>query len=519
MNMLEIKKHPNLLNITEFCLKNQAQQFINKTALIISDAPGKEQIFSYAELYELVSKLTMGLGSLHLAKGTIVAIQASDTLDLILLFLAAIAANLVPVPLLLSLSNDEVNYILHDANVAVFFQLGREQNSNVTLPKGCRIMQSREYSKLKNFPFQEMHPHTNFKDPAYIFYTSGSSGTPKGVLHAQAAILGRKPSITYWLNLHESDIVMQTDNLCWTYSMNTGLLDPLQVGATAVIFNPSNRSSIAEDKINGETWLQIIQHYGITVMVSTPDIYNTILNCDKLTYYSIPTLRVAGSAGAPLPQVTQERWQAAFQFPIYTALGMSEISTFISTGPSIPLRNNTLGKIQPGRKVTILPLDEGFNTIATNTIGMLAVHRDELGFMLGYIGQKNKSQYRRKWFLTQDLVSMDPDGYISYYGRADMILKVSGGFRVSPVEIENVLKLHPEVIDAACASISNIDNIDILVAYIVANNPSDDLAKNILQHTATHLSDYKIPQHIYFVSQLPYNSRGKLMRDKLNMKH
>lgn len=505
------------LNITEYCLKSKAEQFPDKYALVLIDKLGSERKFTYQELYHAVCRLTAGLKSLQLPKGSIVCIHAPDTYDILLSFLAAIAADLVPITMLLSLVDDGINYILNHSKARLFIQLNSIEG-HIKLPANCRKISIVDYAKLKNFLFEEMEPTTLFNDPAFIFYTSGSAGEPKGVLHAQHVILGRNPSLKYWLRLQSDDIVMQTDNICWTYSMFTGFLDPLIVGATAVVYNPSNNSSTAEDAIEGEMWLKLLEHYQVTVMASTPDIYNAILDDKNIHLYNLPSLRMVGSAGALLAEVTQKRWQHIFSMPIYIALGMTEISTFISTGDLIPHHEQRIGKIQPDRKVTLLPIDGGYETVPHQTIGMLAVHKDELGLMLGYLGElrDNNPHFRGDWFLTQDLVSSDEEGYLTYFGRIDSILKVGGGFRVSPIQVENVIKSCDGVKDVACGAIFDDDTkTDILVAYVVSEQPCEELSRLICKQIAQHLSDYKMPHYFFFVKELPYTARGKIMRSKL----
>ncbi|WP_198009883.1 ANL family adenylate-forming protein [Legionella tunisiensis] len=386
------------------------------------------------------------------------------------------------------------------------------------MPTNCQLIPSSDFKQLKSHPFKELHTTTTANDPAFIFYTSGSSGHPKGVLHAQQVILGRKPSLENWLTLIPEDIVMQTDNFCWTYSMFTGLLDPLSVGATAIVLTFSNRSALAENLISPEQWIAIMQYYRVSVLVSTPNIYNSLVTSPCFKYFTNHTLRQAGSAGAFLVDKVQHLWMKQLKLPIFIALGMSEISTFISTGPKVPYHKDRLGKIQPGRKVTLLPIEEGFIPVPINTEGMLAIHKDELGFMIGYVGyERNESyKYRGDWFLTQDIVSMDVDGYIQYHGRADMIMKVDGGFRVSVLEIENQLKLHPTVLDVACTAIFNEKNAaNQLIAYIVATQVHQKVAEELSRFLKQHLSDYKVPNYLYFVEHFPLNNRGKIIRTEL----
>lgn len=511
----DIALHP--FNVTEHCLRKHSQELPDKIALIVADAVGVQHSWSYKALYDAVRRLAAGLKSLELPKGSIVTIQAGSSFDTILLFLSAMAAGLVPNPVLGSSTKEELEWILNDSNSRVLFQIGVSAQP-LKMPINCQAFSSEKYQEIMRASPEDIAPATLANDPAFVFYTSGSTGKPKGVLHAHRAILGRHPSIEHWLGLTSEDVVMQTDNINWTYTMFTGLLDPLSVAACAVIFTPSSKAAESEEEIPPETWLKLIQLYGVTVLVSSPDIYTKIIRMQNPHAYPVPSLRLAGSAGSPLFEEVEKGWEAIFHMPIYSALGMSELSTFINLGPSIPIKGESIGKIQPGRKVAILPLEEGIQPVEPDTIGMLAIHKTELGFMLGYLRQSEEDarKFRENWFLTQDLVSRDSEGYLYYYGRADNILKVSGGFRISPVEIEQILKKCPTVEDIACSTTLDLQsNSDILVAYVVSPQPTQQVANQIYELAARHLSDYKIPRLIYFVTQLPRNQRGKIIRGEL----
>ncbi len=504
-------------NLAEYCLQENARRFPDKYALIIAEKDGSERKFTYQDLYHQVACLVSGFASLKLEKGAVVAIQAEDAHDLLLSFLAAIAANLVPVLLLQSLVDESVEYILKHSNASIFLQLDKNSKKKFSQQNYC-IINLEEYQQLVRFPFREIHTGTQMNDPAFIFYTSGSTGAPKGVVHAQRVILGRMPSIKYWMDLRSDDVVMQTDNLCWTYSLFTGFLDPLMMGATAVVYNPSNFSSLAENAISGKTWLQLINRYNVTIMASTPDIYHLILDTDNLHEYQHSSLRMAGSAGTLLAESVQKQWKNIFGIPIYTALGMTEISTCISTGLSIPPKAQTIGKIQPGRHMRLLPIETGFDDVTFDQVGMLAVHKDEQGLMLGYLGENSETSlhYRGDWFLTQDLLSMDKDGYLTYCGRLDSIIKVGGGFRVSPIQVENVIKSYEKIKDVVCTAIFDQHlATDVLAAYIVCDQPDDVSAKALCEYIRQHLTDYKMPQYFFFVDEIPHNMRGKVDRKKL----
>jgi acetyl-CoA synthetase len=505
------------LNLADYVLSQSTKTQQGKVALVLVDDVGRHQEISYKSLYNDVCCLAAGLQSLGLAKSAVICIQAADVYDFILLFLASNAAGFVPAPLILSLSNEETHSILQDSNAALFFSL---TDTPLALPDGlsCRVLSFAEYKTLRGFPFKALQTKTHANDPAFLFYTSGSSGAAKGVLHAQHAILGRKPSLKHWLNIQSNDIVLQTDNLCWTYSMFTGLLDPLCVGATTLVIRASNQAALAEDKISAEKWLAILAYYRVSVLISTPNIFYTLVSSDQFKQFKPSALRQAGAAGASLADEVEQQWRAQLHFSIFIALGMSEISTFISMGPKVPYRKDRLGKIQPGRKVSILPLGEGLEPVGPNTQGMLAIHQDEPGLMIGYVGsyQTERSKYRGEWFLTQDIVSMDSEGYIQYHGRADLLLKIDGGFRVSPIEIEDVLKSHSAVLDAGCdVFFDSKTSANQLIAYIVARDVNQQISDAIYQFLGEHLSDYKIPHYLCYVERLPLTPRNKLNRKEL----
>lgn len=502
------------LNVTEYVLRHH-QQRQNHPAILLVDDIGLYQAISYSRLYQDVCCLIAGLKRLGIADKSIVCIQADDVYDLILLFLACNGLGWIPCLLLNNLSDDETDYIVRDTKAALFFCLKTE---NIPAnPEATRMVLQREFQELKKAPCEPFVPQTNFNDPAFLFYTSGSSGHPKGVLHAQHAILARELNIKSWLTLKADDRVMQTDNLCWTYSMYTGLLDPLMVGATAVIIKSSNKTSLAESQITPEQWLKLIDFYQVSILISTPDIVHSIAASNLLSNYPDLKLRQTGAAGSVMMEKTQDLWTKQCHFPIFIALGMSEISTFISTGPDIPYRKNKIGIIQPGRKVAILPIESGEQPVPVDTQGMLAIHRNELGLMIGYLNDTDPERhYRGDWFLTQDIVSMDMEGYIEYFGRADLILKANSGFRVSPLEIEHVLNLHPQVVDSACGTrLEHNAASNQIIAYVVVTSLQAEVIQSIVRLLKDHLTDYKIPNQLYFVSSIPRSNRNKIMRGEL----
>ena len=197
---------------------------------------------------------------------------------------------------------------------------------------------------------------------------------------------------------------------------------------------------------------------------------------------------------------------------------MSEISTYVSSGPSVPRKPGAVGKAQPGRRVAVLPLDGGNEPLPSGEEGLLAVHRSDPGLMLGYWQRPQEEElvYRGDWFVGGDLAVIDPEGYVSHRGRANDLMKALG-YRVSPLEVEAALAEHPvncrgRVRRGARARRRQRHR---RVRRAHAGAPAD--AADIERFAAERLAAYKRPRSIVFVDALPRTANGKLKRQALRL--
>lgn len=199
---------------------------------------------------------------------------------------------------------------------------------------------------------------------------------------------------------------------------------------------------------------------------------------------------------------------------MYESLGMTEVSTYISSGPSTPVRPGSPGKPQPGRCIAILP-EEGDSTepLPPGEVGLLAVHRSDPGLMLGYWRrpEEEAAVFRGEWFIGGDLAAMDEDGYVWFHGRADDVIK-SLGYRLSPLEIESVLETHPAVAEAAVIDLPVDGQVSLLTACIVPREGAGLSEEALVAHLEPHLARYKRPRLYRFVESLPRTRNGKLQR-------
>lgn len=195
---------------------------------------------------------------------------------------------------------------------------------------------------------------------------------------------------------------------------------------------------------------------------------------------------------------------------------MSECSTFVSGSPDRPALRGSLGYPQPGRRVAVV--DDAGTPIPEGETGTLAVHRDDPGLMLGYLGQPEETaaRFRGDWFLTGDAAHMEPGGAVVYHGRTDDMMN-AGGYRVSPIEVETALAEHPEVREAAAAEVTVKADTTVIAAFYTADAELD--ADALSAHMSGRLARYKCPRIFVCVPKLPRGANGKLLRRELRTRY
>jgi acyl-coenzyme A synthetase/AMP-(fatty) acid ligase len=472
-----------------------------KVALEVLAAPGRVAArYRFAEVAALVRAAAGGLAARGLGRGDRLALRLGNTADFPVLFFAANALGAVPVPLSAQLTAPEVATILADLGPALI-----AADPELPLPPapGAPVLGPAEIAALR------AHPPADFAstapdDPAYMVYTSGTSGRPKGVLHAQRAAWARRMMWDGWYGLTPDDRVLHAGAFNWTFTLGAGLTDPWAIGATALIYSgPRDRA----------VWPRLAAAHGATIFAAAPGVYRQMLDAPDLGP-SFAGLRHGLSAGEALAMPVRQAWSAATGRPIHEALGMSEVSTYVSSAPAHPCLEGATGFPQPGRRVAVLP-DEGADPVPRGTEGLLAVSRRDPGLMLGYWNrpEETASAFRGEWFVTGDRAVMRADGAIVARGRADDLLN-AGGYRVSPAEIEAVLLDHPGVAEAAAVELPLRPGVSIVAAYFVPTGPAPAEA-DLAAHCAARLARYKCPRSFRAVPSLPRGANGKLLRRRL----
>ena len=469
---------PRGFNLAQHCLAGKPDE---KTALIVAGA--ETTSWTYGAIEDTVLRMAEGLRRAGLETGQRLFIRMGNSLDYALMFFAANAAGAVPVPASPLLTTREVSGLLTSSAAAFVAWDGR-----LDLPPtdNIKMVGPDDIGQLKLSP-PGHYAGTGADDPAYLIYTSGTSGSPRGVLHAQRAVWGRRPMYRGWYGITPDDVMLHTGTFNWTYTLGTGLSDPFVNGATAIVYTGPRDIHV---------WQNLIERHNATILASVPGLYRQLL---RSGFKPAAGLRHGLTAGEALALPILDHWRDQTSLDLYEALGMSEISTYISSSPTVPVRRGSPGKPQEGRSVRIL--DDG----------QIGVHRSDPGLMLGYW---NEAPFEGEWFATGDTAEIDADGYVWHHGRADDLMN-AGGFRVSPVEVESVLARHPNVAEAGVREWRVSDTATIIAAFIVPQGETVPDETAILAFARARLAEYKCPKQVWFIPALPRTANGKVIRKAL----
>ncbi len=534
---------PSHFNIGVACSDKHlgTPQADNIAMIVEDDVLGTSQI-TFTELAHKTDQFAQLLRNLKVKVGDRVLIRLPNSLDYPIAFLGAMKMGAISVPTSTLLTAEEVAYLAKDSGATVLVTDAPAWYAmEAQLVNGLKDMPNLKHVLLSQTTDTEPHCHLNLlslenslavthkcdkpyktkaDDPAYLVYTSGTTGYPKGVLHAHRALLGRQPAAHYWFKYTEGenvdtnknqkpDRIMHSGKFNWTYVLGSGLMDPLYLGKTVIVH---------EGKNDAQVWLNLIQKHQATIFIGVPTIYRQILQKTTATQAEIPSLRHYMSAGEHLSDEVLSQWHARFGVDIYEAVGMSEFSYYLSQSQYRAIRPGSAGFPQPGHNIKLLN-PETLKEVAMGEEGMISVPLDDPGLFLRYWNlEVETTKYKHDgYFFTGDYAKYDADGYIWFLGRKDDIIK-SFGYRVSPYEIERVYKGHPDVADCAAVGEELEKDKLLVVIYVILKPDAVTSPDDLLAFGKQHLAAYKTPKTVYLANDFPRTKNGKILRKDISAK-
>jgi acetyl-CoA synthetase len=328
------------------------------------------------------------------------------------------------------------------------------------------------------------------EDPALIVFTSGTTGEPRGALHAQRYLSGQRTQAEHWFGARDGELAWCTTASGWSKSARNVFVAPWLMGATAVIH---------DGRFDAEERLGLVEGLGVNVLGQAPTEYRVLAKRGQPR--PLPKLRRMVSAGEPLNPEVIEVFREATGLEIADGYGQTETGQLTGNRIGEEVRPGSMGRALPGFE---LRLDEGELQLRPESCPT---------FFLRYLDDE---RFPGEWWPTGDMVRIDEDGYLFYEGRDDDLI-LSAGYRIGPFEVESALVSHPEVAEAAAVPAPDPERGAVVRAVVVLRDaePSEELARELQEHVKHATAPYKFPRIVDFVDELPKTASGKIKRAEL----
>jgi len=505
----------NLVSEMEHFAKNN-----DRLAIKWENELGEKKEITYKDLLANANKISNIFYEKGLKKGDTMLIIIPRLIEAYQVYIAALKAGLVVIPSSEMLRSKDLQYrITHgDVKGVVSYFPYVEQFTTINeangLPKFIIGGKADNWTHLdaamqtasSDFEIAD----TSRDDMAFLSYTSGTTGNPKGVVHTHGwAFAHLRTAAPNWLCIEEGDAVWATAGPGWQKWIWSPFLSVLGSGATGIVYN---------GKFEPKKYLQLLQDYDVNVLCCTPTEYRIMAKADNLHEYKLPNLRSAVSAGEPLNREVIDTFRKHFHIDVRDGYGQTENTLLVGVTKGMELKEGSMGKPTPGNRVEII--NESGEVCDVNEVGDIAVHIETPALFKNYYKDPERTamQYRGNYYVTGDKAKMDEEGYFWFEGRGDDII-ISSGYTIGPFEVEDALVKHPFVKE--CAVVASPDEVrgNIVKAFVVlqegVDKEDDMLIKNLQEHVKELTAPYKYPRKIEFLSELPKTTSGKIRRVEL----
>ena len=497
-----------------------------KRALVWTDAAGKEtREYTFGDLSRLSNRAANALRALGVKKGDRVFIMLGRVPEWFSLLVAChkLGAVVMPAPVILlahdieyRLGRGRVNVVI--TNRANYGKVNEALQSEADPSLKHKLLVDGEaegWTDLGKISAEaspllsrgEVEP-TKASDPFLIYFTSGTTKYPKMVLHPCSYPLGHLRTAGLWHALSDRDLVWVVSDTGWAKSA-WGLYGQWTIGACLFIHNATGR-------FDAKLTLELLTKRGVTVFCGPPTVYRMLI-LEDLRQYDYAGLRHCTSAGEPLNPEVIKVWQDATGRTIHEGYGQTETTLLVGNYPFMPVKPGSMGRPVPDLEIDIL--DEDHKPVHDGEVGFICVRVGSgrpLGVFEEYVEapEENAAVFQQGWYNTGDKAFRDRDGYYTFVGRGDDMIKASG-YRIGPFEVESVLQEHPAVAESAVVASPDPVRGEIVKAFVVlapGQQPSAKLVEEIQEFVKSRTAPYKYPREIEFLAELPKTISGKIKR-------
>ena len=499
----------------------------DKLAMIWEDWRGKERRVEWGELQDLSSRFANALEAHGAERGDRVATLLPSLPETAAVFLGTFKSGCILLSMSVLYGDDGIEHRLRDSGAKflvtdsanrhripgglaeVIFVLDTVSDSASDTVSGdpgdLDLAQELERASDR---YETVD--TAADDPAQLYYSSGTTGLAKGILHAHRYLLGHE-EFEYCHDVRDGELFHGMGEWAWAAGI-CPLLGPWRYGATQLVF-------ARKGGFDPEEQLAFLSKHGVENVFTTPTALRSMTAiADAGERFPLSRLRIACSAGEPLnPEVI--RWfRDQYGITVLDYYGLTESYPLCGNFSTVEVREGSMGLPMPGWDVAILDEDE--KPVAVGERGEICLRaRSNPHYPIGYWNRPEDSQaeFGGEWFHTKDAAQSDEDGYVWYAGRADDVI-ISAGYRIGPFEVESACVEHPAVLEAAAIAAPDERRGSIVKAFVVlteGHEPSDETAEEIKRFVREHLSAYAYPREIEFADDLPKTLTGKIRRVEL----
>jgi acetyl-CoA synthetase len=466
----------------------------SRLGVVAIDGAGERRDWHFGELIACSAGLSGAFAARGVRRGDVVMTLAGNRIEWVLSLLACWRMGAVALPCNTMLRRHDLEFRVAAAEPALC--VGEEALLG-EMPAGVPTMDMADVARVLDEDLAQETPAAveamDPEDPALIVFTSGTTGDPRGVVHAYRYLLGQKIQAEHWFGSRPGELAWCTTAPGWSKSARNVFLAPWVTGAAAVIhdgrFDPAERLDLAEA-------------LGVNVLCQAPTEYRMLAR--RTTLRPLPALRRMVSAGEPLDPDTIGAFRAAMNgLEPADGYGQTETGQVTANPVDAPVRLGSMGKPLPGLQTRIHEGELQLRPASSPT------------FFSRYL---DGERFEGEWWATGDLVNEDEDGYLYFEGRGDDII-LSAGYRIGPTEVEAALLSHPAVADAAAVAAPDPERGAVVRAIVVLRDggprPGDDLVRELQDHCKRETAPYKFPRIVEFAAELPKTNSGKIRRAQL----
>jgi acetyl-CoA synthetase len=523
---------PEYFNFGYDIIDAWAKKDRNKLAMIWVSQKGEEKKYSFLDLANLSNQAANVLLKYGINKGDRVLVMLPRIPEwwIFAIALIKLGAVFAPCPTMLTPRD-----ILYRVNKGRFRMVITDLQNTAKIEEICnecptltsRMVVDSEREGWASWPYELLYPapvshhsvsipdtqRTKSSDPMLIYFTSGTTGEPKMVLHDNSYPLGHIVTARLWQDIRHNDLHFTVADTGWAKCAWGKIFGQWIEGACIFVYHFSGKFQATEV-------LPLLEKYQVTTFCCPPTIYRMLILAD-LDHFDLSSLRHCCSAGEPLNPEVIRVWKEGTGLTICEGYGQTETACCVATFRGFEPRPGSMGKPSPGWNIEVhnedgLPVD-------VREEGRLAIFCNPRppGLFVEYIDnpEENARSFVRDWYYTGDKVYRDEDGYLWFVGRDDDVIK-SSGYRIGPFEVESALIEHPAVQEAAVVGSPDRIRGMIVKAFVVLNagyEPSESLIKELKIHVKRTTAPYKYPREIEVVHELPKTISGKIKRNELRV--